>query len=122
MDNITLTGVFASIDAYKNLLFRLDEQSHEKLVSTTKSFEGKSPINTFLTENNKEIHTLRVKVSQWNSLDVNFKKLFSHLIKKDCILTVELKKYNFQNKDGLNCVGWTASHLKLIQNKETIVR
>lgn len=118
MTTLSLSGVFSNIDQYQNLLIRLDDTSILKLESATKHFHGKSPLNKYITQDGHEINTLRLKLSPWLKLKVNFERQFPHLVKKHCDLKIEIKQYDFTNKEGQVMKGWTANYISMTNSKQ----
>lgn len=106
-----ITGYLNTIDKYKNLVFNLDQSSADLLLKLTADFEGHSPLQSYVGRDDKTYYSVKLKLSNWLKIDVNFKKAFENMIKKKCSFLVEIKNYDFENSQKEQVKGWTVNYI-----------
>lgn len=103
---LTASGFFKSINKYNQLIISLDDTT--KIKSLTADWKGNSPLYEY-EYNEKAKNTLKVALEP---RDKNVAKRFNAIADmtgKMVEFKVELKQYDFTNKEMERIIGWKAN-------------
>lgn len=107
MKTVVIQGYFRELNSYNQLIVNLDKAQATELIALTEQFEGKSPLQSWVSVADKSTkYSLKVSLS---NRDAHVHKYFEKIAQKCGSLVnigINIKPYDFVNDDGEQINGW----------------
>ena len=116
---LTASGFFKSINQYNQLIISLDDTT--KIKSLTAKWPGHSPLYEVTNDLGKSHNTLKVALEPRDKNVARRFNAIADMTGQKVELKVELKTYDFINKEKERIIGWKANLItmkKAVSEKE----